>query len=114
MFNKINVLINEEKLQSRINEIANEISNDFKNEEIILICVLKGSVYFTIDLSKKITNNSIILDFMKVSSYENGSTSSSGKINFELDIHENIENKNVIIIEDIVDSGLTLIIYTII
>ena len=52
MFNKINVLINEEKLQSRINEIANEISNDFKNEEIILICVLKGSVYFTIDLSK--------------------------------------------------------------
>ncbi|MFQ7076192.1 MAG: hypoxanthine phosphoribosyltransferase [Clostridia bacterium] len=108
MFNKINVLINEEKLQSRINEIANEISNDFKNEEIILICVLKGSVYFTIDLSKKITNNSIILDFMKVSSYENGSTSSSGKINFELDIHENIENKNVIIIEDIVDSGLTL------
>lgn len=84
MFNKINVLINEEKLQSRINEIANEISNDFKNEEIILICVLKGSVYFTIDLSKKITNNSIILDFMKVSSYENGSTSSSGKINFEL------------------------------
>ena len=104
MFNKINVLINEEKLQSRINEIANEISNDFKNEEIILICVLKGSVYFTIDLSKKIT----ILDFMKVSSYENGSTSSSGKINFELDIHENIENKNVIIIEDIVDSGLTL------
>ena len=45
MFNKINVLINEEKLQSRINEIANEISNDFKNEEIILICVLKGSVY---------------------------------------------------------------------
>ena len=81
MFNKINVLINEEKLQSRINEIANEIANDFKNEEIILICVLKGSVYFTIDLSKKITNNSIILDFMKVSSYENGSTSSSGKIN---------------------------------
>ena len=62
MFNKINVLINEEKLQSRINEISNEISNDFKNEEIILICVLKGSVYFTIDLSKKITNNSIILD----------------------------------------------------
>lgn len=53
MFNKINVLINEEKLQSRINEIANEIANDFKNEEIILICVLKGSVYFTIDLSKK-------------------------------------------------------------
>ena len=50
MFNKINVLINEEKLQSRINEIANEISNDFKKEEIILICVLKGSVYFTIEL----------------------------------------------------------------
>lgn len=108
MLEKINVLINEEKLQLRIDEIAGEIAKDFKNEEIILICILKGSVYFTTDLSKRITNNPIILDFMKVSSYENGSTISSGKINFELDIHENIENKNVIIIEDIVDSGLTL------
>lgn len=108
MLEKINVLINEEKLQLRIDEIAREIAKDFKNEEIILICILKGSVYFTTDLSKRITNNPIILDFMKISSYENGAKESNGKINFKLDISENIENKNVIIVEDIIDSGYSL------
>lgn len=108
MLKEIKVLINEEKLQNRVNELAEEISNDYKNEDIILICILKGSVYFTVDLSKKITCNSVILDFMRVSSYENKATESSGKINFKLDISENIENKNVIIIEDIIDSGFTL------
>lgn len=108
MLEKINVLIDEETLQNRINELAEEISNDYKNEDIILICILKGSIYFTVDLSKKITCNSIILDFMRVSSYENTATESSGKINFKLDISENIKNKNVIIVEDIIDSGFTL------
>ena len=108
MLEKINVLINEEKLQLRIDEIAREIAKDFKNEEIILICILKGSIYFTTDLSKRITNNPIILDFMKISSNENGAKESNGKINFKLDISENIENKNVIIVEDIIDSGYSL------
>lgn len=108
MLDEIKVLIEEEKIQNRIKEIANEIENDYKNEEIILVCILKGATYFAIDLSKKITNNMVILDFMKVSSYENGATESTGKINFKLDISQNIENRNVIIVEDIIDSGFTL------
>ena len=105
---KIKVLINEKELDKRIEEIAIQISNDFKNEEIILVCILKGSVYFAADLSKKIKDNIVVLDFMKVSSYGIGKRESTGKIDFKLDLSCNIENKNVIIVEDIVDSGKTL------
>ncbi len=104
----IKVLINEKELDKRIEEIAIQISNDFKNEEIILVCILKGSVYFVADLSKKIKDNIVVLDFMKVSSYGIGKRESTGKIDFKLDLSCNIENKNVIIVEDIVDSGKTL------
>ena len=107
MNNKINVLINKDTIQNRINELAFEISKDYKNEEIVLICILKGAAYFAIDLSKKLIHNDVILDFMKVSSYGN-SIESTGKINLNLDISINIENRNVIIIEDIIDTGLTL------
>lgn len=107
MIEQIKILINENQLQSRISEIANEISKDYKNEEIILVCILKGATYFAIDLSKKLTNNDVILDFMKVSSY-GAQTESSGEINFTLALSENIENRNVIIVEDIIDSGITL------
>ena len=105
---KIKVLINEEKINKRIEEIANEISEAYKDEEIILVCILKGSVYFTIDLSKKIKNNNVIIDFMKVSSYGINARETTGKINLGLDISQDIEGKNVIIIEDIIDSGITL------
>lgn len=108
MVEEVNVLINEQTLQNRVNELAEEISNDYKNEEIILICILKGSVFFTIDLAKKLTCKSVFLDFMKVSSYENQTTESNGEIKFKLDISKDIENKNVIIVEDIIDSGYTL------
>jgi len=106
MEDKIKVLINEDEITKRINELANTISNDYKNKEIVLICILKGSCYFTAELSKKIKNN-IILDFMKVSSYGN-SKESSGKIEFKLDISEDITGKDVIILEDIIDTGITL------
>ena len=102
----IKVLINEEKIKNRVKEIAQEILQDFKNEEIVLVCVLKGASYFAIDLSKELNNN-LILDFMKVNSYGEG-LESSGKINFKLDISTDIKDKNVIIVEDIIDSGLTL------
>ena len=102
----IKVLINEEKIKNRVKEIAQEILKDFKNEEIVLVCVLKGASYFAIDLSKELNNN-LILDFMKVNSYGEG-LESSGKINFKLDISTDIKDKNVIIVEDIIDSGLTL------
>ena len=107
MLENLNVLINEEKLQARISEVAKEISSDFKNEEIVLICILKGAVYFAVDLSKKLTDNTVILDFMKVSSYGNN-LETTGKINFKLDTSVDLENKNVIIVEDIIDSGITL------
>ena len=107
MKDKIKVLIAEETIQKRINELAIEISKDYKNEEIVLICILKGSTYFAIDLSKKLINNDVILDFMKVSSYGNN-LETTGKINFSLDTSIDIKNKNVIIVEDIIDTGLTL------
>lgn len=107
MLENLNVLINEEKLQARISEVAKEISNDFKCEEIVLVCILKGAVYFAVDLSKRLSDNTVILDFMKVSSYGNN-LETTGKINFKLDTSVDLENKNVIIVEDIIDSGITL------
>lgn len=107
MNNKINVLINEDTVQKRINELALEISKDYKNKEIVLICILKGAAYFAIDLSKKLNNNDVFLDFMKVSSYGNN-LETTGKISFNLDTSVDIKDKNVIIVEDIIDTGLTL------
>lgn len=102
------ILINEEKLIKRVEELANQISKDYENKEIILVCVLKGASYFAIDLSKKITDCDVIMDFLKISSYGVNNRETTGKINFKLDISENIENKDVIIVEDIIDSGITL------
>ena len=107
MSEKFNVLINEERLQNRIKEIARQIENDYKNEEIVLICILKGAVYFAVDLSKNIKNNVVTMDFMKVSSYGNN-FETSGNVEFIMDISEDIKGKNVIVVEDIIDSGYTL------
>lgn len=102
------ILISEEKLDKRIRELAKQISEDYKGEDITLICTLKGAVYFTIDLSKKITDSDVILDFIRVSSYGINNRETTGKLDFKLDISEDIGNKNVIIVEDIIDSGITL------
>ena len=103
----LKVLINEKELMERVNELANQIEKDYLDEEIILICILKGAVYFTTDLSKRINNNKVVLDFMKVSSY-GSATETSGKVDFQLDLSEDIKGRNVIIVEDILDSGVTL------
>ena len=108
MLENVKVLVDSNTLQKRISEIADQISADYNNEDITLICVLNGAVYFAIDLSKKIKNSDVIMDFVKVSSYGVNQRESTGVINFKLDISENIENKNVIIVEDIIDSGNTL------
>lgn len=105
---KIKVLINEEELNRRIKEIAEKISEDYKNEEIVLVCILKGASYFTMDLSRYIKNEKLILDFMKVHSYGINNRETSGKVNIDLSPSEELEGKNVIIIEDILDSGITL------
>lgn len=102
---RINTLIGEENIKSRIKELADEIQKDSNGEEVVLIAILKGSVFFATELAKSMSSP-IIMDFIKVSSYSG--TQSTGKISFKLDLSENVENKNVIIVEDIVDTGRTL------
>ena len=101
----IKVLITEQEIASRTRELAEQIQKDYNNEEIVIVCILKGATFFAVELAKRIDSDTII-DFMKVSSYEG--TESTGKINFTLDISEDITDKNVLIVEDIVDTGRTL------
>lgn len=110
MKEKIETLISKSKIEKRINEIAEQISNDYASEELYLICVLKGSIVFMVDLARKI-KVPVTMNFMSVSSY-GASTQSSGQIKILLDLNESVENKNVIIVEDIIDSGRTLSLLT--
>ena len=103
----IKVLIDEKSLKTKINQLAEQIMKDYKNKDITFICILKGSIYFTTELSKRIKNN-IELEFIRVSSYGE-STESSGEITLKLDLDSSIEGKDVIIIEDIIDTGRTLL-----
>lgn len=103
---KIKTLISKEKLEQRTEEIAKQIEEEYKNKEITLICILKGSVFFTVDLAKKINGN-VKLEFIRVSSYIDG-TESSGTVEMKLDLQDSIEGKDVIIVEDIIDTGRTL------
>ena len=106
MKDKISVLIPEEKITERIAEMAKEISAAYEGEELHLICILKGSAFFTCELAKRLTVP-VTIDFMQVSSYGDG-TKSSGVVRISKDTDETIEGKNVIVIEDIIDSGRTL------
>lgn len=106
MSEKISVMISEEEVQKKIGEIAAEISKVYAGQEVHLVCILKGSVFFTCELAKKITIP-VTMDFMCVSSYGD-ETESSGVIKVNKDLEHSIEGKNVIIVEDIVDSGRTL------
>ena len=106
MSEKIRVLLSEEEVDSRIREIAAKISRDYAGKEIQLICVLKGGVFFTCELAKRITVP-VTLDFMSVSSYGDD-TKSSGVVKIVKDLDQPLEGKNVLIVEDIIDSGRTL------
>ncbi|MCG7259484.1 MULTISPECIES: hypoxanthine phosphoribosyltransferase [unclassified Corynebacterium] len=102
------ILIDEETLHTRINELAKATADRFRDEEddLILICVLKGAVFFITDFARAI-DIPTQLEFMAVSSYGN-STSSSGVVRILKDLDRDIEGRNVVIVEDIIDSGLTL------
>jgi hypoxanthine phosphoribosyltransferase len=99
-------LISEEEIQLRLEALGRAITKDFQNEELVVICVLKGAFIFCTDLVKKI-NLPLKLEFISLSSYGD-SSNSSGNVRLEMDITANIEGKNVLLIEDIVDTGLTV------
>ena len=106
MNEKITVMIDEDTVDARIKEIAAQISKDYAKKEVRLICILKGSVFYTTELAKRLTIPTT-MDFMKISSYGAG-TVSSGQIKIQKDLDESIEGLDVIVVEDIVDSGNTL------
>ena len=100
------ILIDKEQIAERVRELGEEISADYKDKEIVMIGVLRGAVVFMADLARSITVP-VTLDFMAVSSY-GASTSSSGVVRILKDLDEELDGKHVLIVEDIIDSGLTL------
>ena len=106
MSEKIRVLLDEETVEKRICEVAAQISEEYKGKEIHMICVLKGGVFFMCELAKRITVP-VTLDFMSVSSYGDD-TKSSGVVKIVKDLDQPLDGKDVLIVEDIIDSGRTL------
>lgn len=106
MAERIEVLLTEEEIDRRIQEIGDQISNDYVGKQVHLVCVLKGGSFFMCELAKRISVP-VSIDFMSVSSY-GGDTKSSGVVRIVKDLDESLKDKHVIVIEDIVDSGRTL------
>lgn len=106
MSEHVRVLLTEEEVDQKIDEIGAKISQDYKGKQVHLICVLKGGVCFMCELAKRITVP-VSFDFMSVSSY-GGGTNSSGVVKIIKDLDEPLEGKDVLIVEDIIDSGRTL------
>ena len=106
MAETVKVLVPEEDVAKRIKELGEQISKDYAGKEVHLICILKGGVFFACELAKRITVP-VSLDFMQVSSYGSG-TVSSGTVQIKKDLDEPLKDENVIIVEDIIDSGNTL------
>ncbi|MDD6332028.1 MAG: hypoxanthine phosphoribosyltransferase [Clostridium sp.] len=103
---KISVLISKEAIETRIQEMADKINREYEGQEVHLIGILKGSVFFVCELAKRLTIP-VTMDFMSVSSYGAG-TESTGRVKIVMDLSESIKGQNVIIVEDIIDSGNTL------
>lgn len=106
MSEHIRVLLSEEEVDRRIQEIGDQISRDYAGKQVHLVCVLKGGSFFMCELAKRITVP-VSIDFMSVSSY-GSDTKSSGVVKIVKDLDESVKDKNVLVVEDIVDSGRTL------
>ena len=100
------IIISEEEIQNRVRELGAAISRDYAGKTITLLCILKGGLMFLCDLAKHITQP-VTYDFMSVSSYGDA-TETSGVVRITKDLEESIEGKHVLIVEDIIDTGLTL------
>lgn len=103
---KLRVLISAEQIQTRIRELGEQISQDYPDGNLHMICILKGAVFFMADLARAMKRD-VLVDFMGISSYGKGKTS-SGEVKVTKDLDASLENSHVIIVEDIVDSGITL------
>ena len=103
---RVSVLIHSETIAARVKELGRMISADYGQEEVLLVCVLRGAAIFAADLCRHISSD-VVLDFIAVSSY-GASTSSSGVVRFLKDLDESVEGRHVLVVEDIVDTGLTL------
>ena len=106
MNGKLEVLLSREKIAHRVAELAEEISRDYQGQPLLLICVLKGAVIFLSDLMREL-KIPVEIDFMAVSSY-GADTSSSGVVRILKDLEQSIQEKDILVVEDIVDTGLTL------
>ena len=103
---QLKVLYSRDAIAAQVKRLAEEISRDFSGEEVLLICVLKGSILFFADLIREISIPTVI-DFVRLASY-GSETQSSGIVEIRKDVEMSLKNKNVIIVEDIIDSGLTI------
>jgi hypoxanthine phosphoribosyltransferase len=101
------ILISQAELQSRIQELGQQISQDYAGKDLLLICILRGGVMFLTDLMRALTIPHNI-DFMAVSSYGAGARKSTGQVRIALDLTSSIEGRDVLIVEDIIDSGYTI------
>jgi hypoxanthine phosphoribosyltransferase len=104
--NDVGIHIDEQKLHARIRELGAQITRDYQGKELTLICVLKGSVFFTTDLARAI-DLPLTLEFLGVSSYQGG-TETTGEVRITTDVSKPMAGKHLLVIEDIIDTGLTM------
>jgi len=101
------VLIDEETLQNRIAELAEEINQDYVGKDLHLVCILRGGIMFLTDLMRRLTVPHTI-DFMAISSYGTGVRQTTGQVRLNMDLRDDIRDRNVLLVEDIIDSGYTI------
>lgn len=103
---KLKAVLSAEDVARRVDELGIEINRHYKGEDLLVVCVLKGAVIFFSDLARRLEGR-VELDFVRIASYGKSATS-SGSINFSKDIETSLENKHVLVVEDIIDSGLSM------